>query len=198
MRFKTIIIDITKTNVFFTSDTHFQHANVIKYCNRPFKTVKEMDSIIVKNWNNTVGKEDIVFHGGDFCFGGSPSWVYLCNALNGHKYLSAGNHDKGITANKFEDVQQIFNIRIMGDEEMESDGQRITLCHYPMISWYQSHRGSWQLYGHVHGRLDNEQHHEGHPSRVSPNQLDIGVDSHNFTPLSYEQVKTLITKQNLR
>lgn len=193
MKFSTIIIDINETNVFFTSDSHFQHKNIIKYCNRPFKTIRDMDSTLIKNWNSVVGPNDIIFHAGDFCFGSKSSWAYLCDALNGKKYLAAGNHDKNITPDKFVDVQHLFNVRILGDPEMESDGQRITISHYPMLSWYQSHRGSWQLFGHVHGGLSNKDE-----TRTTPNQLDVGVDVHNFTPVSYEEVKTIITKQNLK
>lgn len=192
MKFKTVILDINEANVFFTSDSHLQHKNIIKYCNRPFKTVRDMDSALVKNWNAVVGPEDIVFHAGDFCFGSKTSWAYLLDALNGTKYLAAGNHDVNITPDKFVDVQQRFNIRIMGDPEIASDGQRITVDHYPMLSWYQSHRGSWQLYGHVHGGLSNKGE-----MRTTPNQLDIGVDVHSFEPISYETVKEIITKQNL-
>jgi calcineurin-like phosphoesterase family protein len=79
---------------------------------------------------------------------------------------------------------------LVSDPEIK-DGQRVTLCHYPMLSWYQSHRGAWQLFGHVHGRLDGS-------DKIMPTQLDIGVDSHNFTPLSWIEVKTIITKQCLK
>lgn len=195
MRFNTIVIDITKTNVFFISDTHFQHKNIIKYCNRPFETVAEMDSTMVENWNSVVQPNDIVFHIGDFCFGSMKSWRYLLDRLNGKKYLAAGNHDKNIPPEKFIDIQHRFNIRIIGDPEMESDGQRITVDHYPMLSWYQSHRGSWQIFGHVHGGLSNKGMNE---SKLTPNQLDGGVDVHKFIPPSYERVKELITKQNLK
>lgn len=193
MRFATIKININDHNVFFTSDSHFQHKNIIKYVNRPFPTVRDMDSALLKNWNAVVGKKDYVFHAGDFCFGSKSSWAYLLDALNGVKYLAAGNHDKSITPDKFVDVQQRFSIRILGDPEMESDGQRIVVDHYPMLSWYQSHRGSWQLYGHVHGGFSNKG-----DIRTTPNQLDIGVDVHDFTPISYEEVKFIITKQNLK
>lgn len=152
-----------------------------------------MDSALVKNWNSIVGVHDYVFHLGDFCFGSKSSWSYLLDHLNGKKYLAAGNHDKNITPDKFIDVQHRFNIRILGDPEMESDGQRITVDHFPMFSWYQSHRGAWQLFGHHHGGLSNK---EG--IRTSPNQIDVGVDVHDFTPISYEEVKTIITKQNLK
>ena len=188
MRFKTIQIDVNDANVFFVSDSYFMHKNIIEYCDRPFKTVDEMNSVMIKNWNNVVGKDDIVFHAGDFCFGSMDTWNYLLNALNGKKYFSAGNHDKSIPSDKFIDVQQMFNIRIMGDEEV-SDGQRITVCHYPMRAWYQSHRDSWQLFGHAHGRFPKEKLH--------PNQLDVGVDCHEFTPISYNEVKIIITQQNI-
>lgn len=193
MKFKTIKINIKETNVFFTSDSHFHHANIIKYCNRPFTSKEEMDKAMIDNWNSVVGENDIVFHGGDFCFGDKKSWAYLCDALNGKKYLANGNHDKSITQDKFVDVQHMFNILIVGDDEIVSDGQRLTICHYPMLSWYQSHRGSWQMYGHVHGGFSNKD-----DARTTPNQLDVGVDVHDFTPISYEKVKEIITKQNLK
>ena len=60
--------------VFFTSDTHFNHANIIKFCERPFGSIEEMNEALIANWNRVVGKDDIVFHLGDFCFGGSEAW----------------------------------------------------------------------------------------------------------------------------
>lgn len=190
MKYKTLIFDTSKDNVFFISDTHFMHKNIIDYCNRPFKDVDEMNSVLIENWNFIVNPDDYVIHGGDFCLGSKSSWAYLLDKLNGKKYLTAGNHDTNITPDKFIDVQHRFNIRIIDDEELTSDGQRITVDHYPFLSWYQSHRGSIQLYGHVHGGLVGS-------NKTTPNQLDIGVDVHNFTPLSYRDVMRIITKQNL-
>ena len=68
---------------FFTSDTHFNHTNIIRFCNRPFKDVSHMNEMIISNWNRVVGSEDIVFHLGDFCLGGSAEWVNVLNRLNG-------------------------------------------------------------------------------------------------------------------
>ena len=67
--------------LFFTSDTHFNHTNILQYCNRPFKTVDQMNETIIPNWNKMVGPYDVIFHIGDFCLGGSEEWnkiPYLC------------------------------------------------------------------------------------------------------------------------
>ena len=81
------------SNLFFTSDTHFYHGNIIRFCNRPFKSVEMMNETIISNWNNTVGQDDIVFHLGDFCLGGSAEWNKILDRLNGKIYLIMGNHD---------------------------------------------------------------------------------------------------------
>ena len=66
--------------LFFTSDTHFNHTNILRYCNRPFKTVGQMNETIITNWNNVVGPDDVIFHLGDFCLGGAKEWnkIYYC------------------------------------------------------------------------------------------------------------------------
>ena len=69
--------------IFFTADTHFGHKNIIRYCQRPFVDVDEMNEILITNWNNVVGKEDIIFHLGDFAMGGSSEWAKLLQRLNG-------------------------------------------------------------------------------------------------------------------
>ena len=79
--------------VFFTSDTHFYHANIINFCGRPFKNVEVMNETLIANWNSVVGPDDIVFHLGDFCLGGSAEWTNILNRLNGKIYLIVGNHD---------------------------------------------------------------------------------------------------------
>ena len=70
------------SKVFFTSDTHFYHGNIIRFCNRPFKDVEMMNETIIANWNNTIGQDDIVFHLGDFCLGGSAEWTKILDRLN--------------------------------------------------------------------------------------------------------------------
>lgn len=77
-----------------TSDTHFGHTNVIAYCARPFRSVKEMDAELIKRWNARVSKDDIVYHLGDFCFRAPQEKVKeLVSKLNGRIILVMGNHD---------------------------------------------------------------------------------------------------------
>ena len=80
--------------VYFTSDTHFGHENIIKWCRRPYSSVEEMNEKLIENWNSVVGPDDIVFHLGDFAFGGSGLWKEVLSRLNGKKYLIIGNHDE--------------------------------------------------------------------------------------------------------
>jgi calcineurin-like phosphoesterase family protein len=88
------VLDKNYKNIFVTSDTHFAHYNIIKYCNRPFSDLIEMHECLIKNWNDIVSPDDLVFHLGDFQM---PSDFYILNKivtrLNGDKILIKGNHD---------------------------------------------------------------------------------------------------------
>lgn len=78
---------------FIISDTHFNHANIIKYCNRPFKDVEEMNKTMIKNWNETVSGKDVVLHLGDVALGNKEEAKKILKQLNGRKILIKGNHD---------------------------------------------------------------------------------------------------------
>lgn len=181
-------------NLFFTSDTHFFHRNIIEYCNRPFGGDKEMNETIIKKWNEEVPKDGIVFHLGDFSLNGkSLPLKEIIDSLNGTIYLVVGNHEKDVLSRdeireRFASIDDILEIKVE-DKELAHNFQHIVLCHYPMITWNAAHRGSWQLFGHVHGKLPD--------FKLTPNQMDVGVDCHNFYPLSYQEVKSYITKKNL-
>ena len=130
--------------VFFTSDTHFYHGNIIRFCNRPFKDVDMMNETIISNWNNTIGQDDIVFHLGDFCLGGSAEWTKILDRLNGKIYLIMGNHDlKNIRQgyiDRFEHVAMQMHIEI--------GKQRIYLNHYPFLCFDGGYKNDvWQLSG---------------------------------------------------
>ena len=89
----TIKINDMGSGVFFTSDLHFRHGNIIKYCNRPFETVQEQTEKLIENWNKTVPDTATVFILGDFAFATKNQWRGILNQLTGKKYLILGNHE---------------------------------------------------------------------------------------------------------
>jgi calcineurin-like phosphoesterase family protein len=180
--------------IFFTSDTHFGHANIVKYCQRPFESIEEHDQILIGNWNRTVGKNDTVYHLGDFCFKNKTNdFESYLKKLNGFIYLIWGNHDQVAKYEKMAKGMHVFNqdkIRFLGDyERIKIEGQDIILSHYSFRVWDKSHHGSWNLYGHSHGTLFDDPHLRS---------IDVGVDSHNYYPISFDQVKRLMNNKYWR
>ena len=184
-------------HLFFTSDTHFGHENIIKFCNRPFANAKEMNETLINNWNRVVGPDDTIFHLGDFAFGGSYLWNNMLDRLNGHIHLIIGNHDR---KNLRQGYVQKFD-GIYPQLQLSIDGRSVYLNHYPFLCYGGSYRGDknavWQLFGHVHsGVFSNKGKDMSRLSILFPYQYDVGVDNNNFTPLSWEDVKIRI-KNNI-
>lgn len=176
---------------FFTSDHHFFHKNIIKHCNRPFSSIEEMNEEMIKRWNEKITNEDIVYHLGDFCWIKSK-YGEIINRLKFKRLnLIPGSHDKVTGFNSFEYLRNtgcLKNNKLSICHPLiktKIENQNIVLCHYPMISWDKSHYGSWQLFGHAHGFLNNSE-------KLSLKQLDIGVDTNNFYPYSFEDIKQKI------
>ena len=179
-----------KTNIYFTSDTHFGHSNIIRYCHRPFKDVNEMDESIIQNINDVVKENDILYHLGDFCFtkhnySRVKEYRDQINCRNVH--LMLGNHDvKSYVMSHFASTTDYLKIKI--------NTQKIILCHYPFAVWDSSHHGSFNLAGHSHGTFKPSL-----PNEISNGLcLDVGVDVHNFKPISIDQViSTMEEKKKL-
>lgn len=178
---------------YFTSDTHLSHGNIIKYVNRPFKHADEMNETIIENWNKTVTKQDIVFHLGDVAFERDRNKLeWMLSRLNGEKHLIWGNHDKFLKTIKWSNYfQSAHDMRIVNIPPEANDGkrQRIVLCHYAFRVWDQSHHGTWNLYGHSHGTLPDD-------NRML--SCDIGVDNWNFTPVSMPQLNEFMSKKSFK
>ncbi len=177
-------------DIYFIADTHWGHRNIIDYCQRPFTRIEEMDEALIANWNKVVGKDDIIFHLGDFAMGGPTGWNRLLDRLNGRIYLIMGNHDyktisKGV--DRFEDVsmQMIINVK----------GQKIYLNHYPFLCYSGAYRNTWQLFGHVHTCNACSSTDSPRLKMLLPMQYDVGVDNNSFTPVSFAQVSTIIRRQ---
>ncbi len=176
------------SKIFFTSDHHFGHRNIIKFCNRPFENVEEMNQVMIDRWNEKVKPEDEVYHLGDFGMTKDYDLVEnIANQLNGTIYLIVGNHE-GPALNRrkrFKWIKEYYELKVK-DEECKSGVQRIILLHYAMKVWRNSFRGSWHLYGHSHGNL---------PDDETQLAFDVGVDCHDFYPLAYEEVKAIMKRK---
>lgn len=175
------------SQVFFTSDHHFGHKNVIKYSNRPFASAEEMDETMIQRWNERVGEQDEVYHLGDVGFSAPGKLRRILDRLNGKIYLLKGNHDKSATAcaDRFEWVKDYHEL-VVEDPSFERGQQMIVLFHYALREWNASHWGTYHLYGHSHGTLADD------PQALA---FDIGVDCHDFYPLSYTEVKAIMASK---
>lgn len=164
-------------HIWVTSDTHFNHANIIKYCNRPFSSVEEMNETIIANWNKVVPQGDRVYHLGDFALGDKSLVPDFIKRLNGHINFIMGNHDN---LNIMESFETPFRCETVSWEEVIKVGKKtIILNHFPFGSLpnLNSNYPIIQLHGHVHSTPDN-------PWNYFDNQYDVGVDNNNFTPVN--------------
>lgn len=188
----TQIFKFDPDQVWFTSDTHFGHENIIRFCGRPFKNAEEMNAEIIRRWRETIPDDGIVFHLGDFAHGGSKLWNDILYALTGRIYLILGNHDmKSIRQgfmSRFELVTQQMTIKV--------GGQSIILNHNPFLCYGGSYRDVWQLFGHVHSG-PNSNTGLDHPrlKMLFPLQYDVGVDNNDFRPISFAGIKAKIEEQ---
>lgn len=157
-----------RTRYFFTADEHYGHEKILKYCNRPFKTIGDHDEQLIKNHNEVVTPHDIVIHLGDFTFYPKRQVADIITRLNGHHTFLRGSHDRWLSQ----------SAAVLWERCI--DNQHIVCCHYPMLQWPRSHYGAWQLFGHSHGA---SAHHN------PATQMDVGVDTHNYYPYSLDEIK---------
>jgi len=116
---------------FYTSDQHFFHTNIIKYCNRPFSSSEEMNRALINNWNKKVTDKDNVYILGDLSWGTVEQTISILQQLKGNKFFIKGNHDKIIRdrdiVNKFGWIRDYAMIK--------DDNQKVVLFHYPIAVW---------------------------------------------------------------
>lgn len=156
---------------FFTADTHFGHAGARTFYRRPFPTVAAMDEALAAAWNATVGKEDTVWHLGDFAVRHRDP-AGLLEALHGTKHLVPGNNDPP-------EMQALPGwASVCPLVELVSDGAMLVLCHYALRTWPGQSKGALNLHGHSHGRL-----------KPFPRQYDVGVDARGYRPVRIEELR---------
>jgi len=175
--------------IWLTGDQHFWHTNVIKYCNRPFSSVDEMDEALIDAWNKYVKHDDTVYHLGDFTLGNRLIAEKYFRRLNGNIGVLEypWHHDKRWLDNEyFSAGGNIVHIEapivvLEGVEQIEGRGVPAILCHYAFEVWDRKHYGSLHFHAHSHGMLPKIQ-----------NRLDVSVDNAykltgEYRPLSLEE-----------
>ena len=167
--------------IYFTSDLHLGHRNVIRLCNRPFTGIEEMDQMLIDNWNRRVQSQDTVYILGDLMYRNKkPPEEYL-RQLNGKKHLIIGNHDRDWI--KKCDLDKYFvnvsNLNFISDCQ-----HQMALCHYPMMSWPHMMR-SYMVFGHIHGNTDAD-----YWSLIAQSErmLNAGVDVNDFQPVTFQEL----------
>ena len=153
-----------------------------------------MDEALVANWNSVVGLTDTVYLLGDVSFHRTARTLELLVKLRGFIALIRGNHDKRLSSEitaRFMFVKDLYTLQV---DDVSVSGKRpgqqdIILCHYALRTWEKSHYGAWNLYGHSHGNLTDDPHVRA---------IDVGVDCHNYHPISYEQVKAIMLRKQVR
>ena len=169
--------------LWFTSDIHAGHFNIIRLTSRPFDSVEEMDKALIDNWNGCVGHDDTIYVLGDFTLSGPSKAVEYLKQLKGHIKVLPGSHDHrwvkrfpsvlSQSGHKVELMPPLMSIEV----PIDGNKQVIVLCHYALRTWDRQHHGAWALFAHSHGTLP--------PYSRS---FDVGVDCWNYRPVSLDDV----------
>ena len=165
----------------FVSDTHFGHKNIMLHDHRPFSDVEEMWAAMKQLWNGRVAKNDDVWILGDFCFRSAKDPVTYLRELKGKKHLIIGNHDKELL--KDEAAMKYFET-VDDYRKIHDNGNTIILCHYPLAEWDGYFRGSWHIYGHIHGSTNDAYHFMKDRERA----LNAGCMINSYTPASLNEL----------
>ena len=187
------------SKVFFTSDSHYGHSRILEFCNRPFKNVEEMNYKLIENWNNKVPADGIVFHLGDFAWGGYPFWKNIREQLNGKIILIKGNHDEKNLASSA--AQELFD-HVSYQMKIRVEGRAVYLNHYPFLCYGGTYRDAnglvYQAFGHVHSGPGAKGLDVDRLGVLFPTQYDVGVDNNNYEPISWAEFNEKIGKQLLK
>lgn len=172
-----------KQRDFVTADHHFGHRAIIRHSRRPFESLHEMDTELIKRWNAKVPVGAVVYHLGDFSWRNKARTEEILWQLNGRIRLCRGNHDqviRGSLVDEFDWVRDYY-------ESKTEDSIKVVMCHWAFRTWSKSHHGSWNLHGHSHGSLTD----------LGTRQLDVGVDAHpNHEPFAFWEIAALMAQRS--
>lgn len=195
-------------NVFFTSDTHYGHSNIClattKWTDpsktRNFHSLEAMNASIVSGINRIVGQEDILFHLGDWSFGGFEKIAEFRNRITCKNiHIITGNHDHHIENNRenvrdlFSSVHKYLELTVVSPDYgigLVKPSINLVLMHYPIASWNNMAKGVIHLHGHVH--FD-------HRFKISDGKmLDVGMDGNNLNPYSLNEINMIMSQQPVK
>ena len=175
--------------IYFTSDLHFGHKNILRFDNRPFTTIEEMDSELIKRWNNKVNKNDTVYILGDLSWYNADKTLEILNQLNGRLRLVKGNHDNFLHNS---DCKKRFE-SIKDYEEITLGDIKLVLSHYPIHMYNYQFRGGIMLYGHVHTTKSYyktiEFMNELNKEDIKCEMYNVGCMLWNYEPVSLDEIK---------
>ena len=199
--------------IWFTSDLHLGHENIIGYCDRPYASVDHMNIGLRDNWNMCVAEDDVVWVLGDLAMGRDrrETLAWFGAEFQGEKHLVPGNHDKCWRGHgsvkshqEWDAVYEAAGFEIHhGPVELaipmnEHVLKLVELCHFPyapvkdeyrddrfdqFITWRPENHGQPLLHGHIHGKKN-----------LHENMIDVGVDANNYMPISLEEIVRLVEK----
>lgn len=163
--------DIMTQRTFFIGCTHFGHDDIIKYENRPFKSVEEMDNTMIENWNKTVRINDVIIVAGDFCFCDKKRATEILSQLNGYKILVMGNHDREKNNEWFLEVgfNEVINYPICVDGFF-------WVSHEPM--YLNNNMPYVNIHAHIHSKKYDNKHY-----------INVCVECINYTPIEFHAIK---------
>ena len=164
--------------IYYISDLHLGHANIIKLCNRPFADVDEMNAALISNWNTRITNGDTVYICGDLMFRSATEPELFLRQLRGKKHMIVGNHDsswmKKIELSQY--FESVENLKIFNNGR-----HKITLCHYPMMSF----EGKYLIHGHIH---NNKSDSYWNLLRSMDNALNASVEINNYAPVTFDEL----------
>lgn len=180
------------TKLFFISDLHLGHKNVLRFDNRPFETIEEHDEAIIKRWNEMVSCKDHVYILGDVSWHGKQTTISIMKQLNGEKHLIVGNHDKELLKSK--EFCSLFD-EITDYKEIKVGSNGLVLCHYPILCFNRHYYGWYHFYGHVHNSAEYDVVEVSRLSlentlKAPCNAINVGcmMPYMNYTPRTFEEI----------
>lgn len=171
--------------IYFTSDLHIGHANILHICQRPFDNIQDMNETIIHNWNQRVQAKDTVYILGDFFFRMDVEDANaIIKKLKGKKISIKGNHDLKYDQSLFEEICDFKVVKY--------NRKKFILMHYPLLEWPHYFQGGIHLHGHQH----NTQEYNLEMQKQGILRYDVGVDANNFKPISIDEIICFYEKSN--